>query len=449
MLKILINAYACSPDMGSEPGMAWNWCVNLAKYCELHIITEGEFREKIEENLTPVPSLEGERSDIPMCDTHVNEYGLTETQIQNLHFYYNPIGGNDEERCAKIRKMCWNQGDWRFYKYYKEWQWRTYLMAKDICGKLHIDVLHQLNMIGFREPGYLWKLSKETGIPLVWGSVDAKDAFPVEYLAGAGLKAKAFMMLKNLITRWQLMYSRRVRRMVKNSSAVVSASSNSQNSFKKYFGIDSPLINETGCYVNDEAVAVKPDKETFDMLWVGKMDFRKQFVLAIRAFATAYHHDIRLHVVGGGDVSAYKIEAEKLGIMDLCIWHGTVTHEEVQQIMRQSDLFFFTSVAEGTPHVVLEAIGNGLPVLCFDTCGQGDSVNDRVGIKIPLTNPRQSVKDFAEKIEYLYSHRDALKRMSDNCKERQKELSWDSKARQVVALYNQVIPTSIPKQVRH
>lgn len=46
MLNILVNAYACSPNMGSEPGMAWNWCVNLAKYCELHIITEGEFREK-------------------------------------------------------------------------------------------------------------------------------------------------------------------------------------------------------------------------------------------------------------------------------------------------------------------------------------------------------------------------------------------------------------------
>ena len=122
MLKILINAYACSSGMGSEPGMAWNWVSNLAKYCELHIITEGEFREKIEE---VVPTLE---------------------QGKNMHLYYNPV--SDE-----IRKMCWNQGDWRFYKYYREWQWKTYLMAKDICASEHIDVLHQLNMIGFREPG--------------------------------------------------------------------------------------------------------------------------------------------------------------------------------------------------------------------------------------------------------------------------------------------------------
>ena len=44
-MKVLINAYACSPGMGSEPGMAWNWVVNLAKFCELYIITDGEFRE--------------------------------------------------------------------------------------------------------------------------------------------------------------------------------------------------------------------------------------------------------------------------------------------------------------------------------------------------------------------------------------------------------------------
>lgn len=430
MISILINAYACSPGMGSEPGMAWNWCVNLAKYCELHIITEGEFREKIERSLTPASSPKREGSDMP-----VNGYGLTETQIRNLHFYWNPIGGDDDRRCAKIRQMCWNQGDWRFYRYYKQWQWKTYLMAKDICAKRHIDVLHQLNMIGFREPGYLWKIND---IPLVWGPVDAKEAFPVEYLDGAGWKAKAFMTLKNLITKWQLRHSGRVRMMVDRASAVVSASSNSQRSFKKYFGTESLLINETGCYVAENSHTDSTHKETFDLLWVGKMDFRKQFALAIRAIAMAFHHDLRLHVVGSGDVSAYQKEAEKLGIMDLCIWHGAVSHEEVQRIMQQSDLFFFTSVAEGTPHVVLEAIGNNLPVLCFDTCGQGDSVDDKVGIKVPLTNPQQSVKDFAEKIEYLYSHRDALKRMSDNCKERQKELSWDEKALTMVRLYDKI-----------
>ena len=407
-MKILINAYACSPGMGSEPGMAWNWVSNLAKSCELHIITEGEFREKIE---TVVPTLE---------------------QGGNMHFYYNPVS-------EEIRKMCWNQGDWRFYKYYREWQWKTYLLAKDICQKEHIDILHQLNMIGFREPGYLWKLSKENGVPFVWGPVDAKDKFPVAYLDGAGLKTKLFMRLKNFLTGIQLRYSKRVLLAARQSSVIFSASSNSQRSFKKYMNIDSPLLNETGCYVQDHPIVDKTDKETFDVLWVGKMDFRKQLALALQTVAKSENNKLRLHIMGGGDAESYQSLAKSYGIADKCIWHGAVSHDEVQDIMQKSDIFLFTSVAEGTPHVVLEAISNNLPVVCFDTCGQGDAVNDKVGRKIPLSFPCQSVSDFAKLLNELEDNRSLLKQLSENCKERQQELSWEEKAKTMMEWYEKIL----------
>ncbi|MDY4777905.1 MAG: glycosyltransferase [Prevotella pectinovora] len=407
-MKILINAYACSPGMGSEPGMAWNWVSNLAKSCELHIITEGEFREKIE---TVVPTLE---------------------QGGNMHFYYNPVS-------EEIRKMCWNQGDWRFYKYYREWQWKTYLLAKDICQKEHIDILHQLNMIGFREPGYLWQLSKENGVPFVWGPVDAKDKFPVAYLDGAGLKTKLFMRLKNFLTGIQLRYSKRVLLAARQSSVIFSASSNSQRSFKKYMNIDSPLLNETGCYVQDHPIVDKTDKETFDVLWVGKMDFRKQLALALQTVAKSENNKLRLHIMGGGDAESYQSLAKSYGIADKCIWHGAVSHDEVQDIMQKSDIFLFTSVAEGTPHVVLEAISNNLPVVCFDTCGQGDAVNDKVGRKIPLSFPCQSVSDFAKLLNELEDNRSLLKQLSENCKERQQELSWEEKAKTMMEWYEKIL----------
>ena len=410
-MKILINAYACSPGMGSEPGMAWNWVSNLAKFCELYIITEGEFRNKIEE---VVPTLE---------------------QGKNMHFYYNPVS-------EEIRKMCWNQGDWRFYKYYKEWQWKTYLMAKDICKVEKMDVLHQLNMIGFREPGYLWKLSQENGVPFVWGPVDAKDKFPVAYLDGAGLKTKLFMRLKNFLTGIQLRHSKRVLLAAHQASVIFSASSNSQRSFKKYMNIDSPLLNETGCYVQDHPLIDKSQKETFDVLWVGKLDFRKQLGIALQSVAITGNESIRLHIVGGGDAEPYKLLANTLGIKDKCIWHGAVSHDEVQSIMQNSDVFFFTSVAEGTPHVVLEAIGNNLPVVCFDTCGQGDAVNEKVGKKILLTNPSKSSQSFATILNEFEGNRDLLKHLSENCKQRQVELSWAEKAKTMVGWYEKIVHNS-------
>lgn len=405
MLSILINAYACSPHMGSEPGMAWNWCVNLAKHCELHIITEGEFQNKIDAVLPSLP------------------------QGKNMHFYYNPV-------TEEIRKMCWNQGDWRFYKYYKEWQWKTYLIAKDICKQTHIDILHQLNMIGFREPGYLWKIPN---IPFIWGPVDAKESFPIAYLEGASLKTKMFMQLKNTITKWQLRYAKRVHLTAKRASYVVSASSNSQYAFKKYFNIDSPLLNETGCYIQEHQLLDKSSKDSFDILWVGKLDFRKQLGLAIRSIAATQNPHIKLHIVGGGDKTSYQDLVRKLGIENQCIWYGAISHENVQRIMQNSDVFFFTSVAEGTPHVVLEAIGNNLPVICFNTCGQGDSIDERVGRKIELSNPNISINEFAQLLNKLDSNRNLLKEMSENCKARQQELSWDNKALQMVELYKKAL----------
>lgn len=408
MLKILINAYACSPGMGSEPGMAWNWVSNLAKFCELFIITEGEFREKIEAVMTDLP------------------------EAKNMHFYYNPVS-------EEIRKMCWNQGDWRFYKYYREWQWKTYLMAKEICLHEKIDVLHQLNMIGFREPGYLWKLSKENGVPFVWGPVDAKDKFPVNYLTGAGLKTKLFMRLKNFLTMVQLKYSGRVRNAARQASVVFASSSNSQRSFKKYMGIDAPLLNETGCYVKDIPLSLCSDEDAFHVLWVGKMDFRKQLVLALRAVAISGNQKIRLHIIGGGKDESYRSLASEMGIESQCVWHGAVSHDEVQQRMQSVDVFLFTSVAEGTPHVVLEAIANNLPVVCFDTCGQGDVVNDKVGRKVALSTPMQSAHEFACWLNELEHDREVLKRMSENCRQRQQELSWEEKAKTMVEWYEKVV----------
>lgn len=248
MLSILINAYACSPHMGSEPGMAWNWCINLAKYCELHIITEGEFRDKIETTLPTLP------------------------QGKNMHFYYNPV--SDE-----IRKMCWNQGDWRFYKYYKKWQWETYLMAKDICKQNHINILHQLNMIGFREPGYLWKIPN---IPFVWGPIGGLKQFPTAYLEGCGLKMKLFNHIKNIINIAQIKYDKRVNKAFNRADLLISSIPDSYKAIKKYKDLESIIIPETGCFDIQENIVKNFKDECLHIMWVGKFDFRKQLPLALQ-----------------------------------------------------------------------------------------------------------------------------------------------------------------------
>ncbi len=413
MINVLINAYAVNPNWGSEPGMGWNWIVNLAKYCNLHVITEGEWKDNIEEAVAKLPYKE------------------------NLHFYYNPLP-------EKVRKMCWNQGDWRFYWYYRKWQKKTLEMAKEIIANNQIDVLHQLNMIGFREPGYLWKIKD---VPFVWGPVGGMELMPVNYLAGAPFKQKVVTLVKNLLNRIQTRYSYRVVKAINNADAMIAAVKGVSDCVKKYHHRDIVTINETGCYPKDglNRIVQSADND-FNILWVGKFDFRKQLMLALRTVANiGKNSDIKLHIAGTGteaEVEHYRKMAENLGISDKCVWHGMIPHDKVQNLMMTCDLLLFTSIMEGTPHVVLEAIGNRLPVVCFDTCGQAASVNDRVGIKVPLSTIEQSVQDFSKAIVTCYENRDVLKEMSNASVQRQEELSWDNKALQVWDIYKKVVEKS-------
>ena len=107
--------------------------------------------------------------------------------------------------------------------------------------------------------------------------------------------------------------------------------------------------------------------------------------------------------------------------------------------MQKSHIFFFTSIFEATSTVILEAIQNKLPIVCFDRCGFGPIVTSTIGRKIQLTTPQNAIKDFSNEITYLYNHRELLEVMSNNCTEKQQELSWDYKAKQMINLYYKII----------
>ncbi|XWV21531.1 MAG: glycosyltransferase [Prevotella sp.] len=407
MLSVLINAYACSPNMGSEPGMAWNWCVNLAKYCELHIITEGEFKGNIETALLTLP------------------------QAENMHFYYNSVPD-------KVRKICWNQGDWRFYKHYKKWQYKTYEIVLDIIAHNKIDIVHQLNMIGFREPGYLWKIKD---IPFVWGPIGGLKQFPILYLKDGGTKMWLFNLIKNGINQLQLKYSRRVHKAINHASVLVSSIPDSYIAIKKSFGLETYIIPETGCFDVEDKQMHNFNNKTLKLLWVGKFDYRKRLDLALRIISSL-DIDIQLIICGTGDekqTSKYKQLCESLKITRKVVWKGFLPNEEVHELMSLADLLLFTSVSEDTSTVVLEAITYQLPVLCFNACGFGYVINDKVGRKVPLTNPIQSIDDFSSIIKHLYDNRDEIKTMSDNCIMTANELSWENKAKQMFEIYKQLV----------
>lgn len=430
--------------MGSEQGMGWNWIVNLASFCELHVISEGEYRSQVEAATHWSDSIEGKDA--------VNDYGLTRQQCENLHFYWVPIGGEDPELCDKVRRMCWNQGDWRFYLYYKYWQQMAADEAIRICRTQQIDVLHQLNMVGFREPGMLYKVNERRladglpRIPIVWGPFAGFGSVPSNYVWNGGVKFAAFYSVKNILNLLQLKYHGRVCKMLKTCDALISATPDMQNGLRKYHGIDTLLIPETGCHLASEEVWEKSfsPEGHFRLLWVGRFIYTKQLDIALRTMA--FLRDvagIELHIVGKGVNanidSEMRQRAKKYGVEQMCHWHGQIPNARVHQLMRQSDLFFFTSIFEATSTVLLESIANRLPFLCFDLCGFGPIVKDKgIGMTIPCQKSNRAAVEFARVIRMLCQDRALVREMSDRCVPAQLSLSWRAKAEQLIAIYQKI-----------
>lgn len=66
-------------------------------------------------------------------------------------------------------------------------------------------------------------------------------------------------------------------------------------------------------------------------------------------------------------------------------------------------------------------------------------IDNKVGRKIALlSNPNRSVGEFAKVIEELERNRTLLKEMSENCKERQIQLSWEEQTKKMMTYYEQV-----------
>lgn len=404
-LKILVNAYACAPNLGSEPGMAWNWCIHLAKHNELFIITEQEHQDSIE--------------------AFLSNY----LDRDKLHFYYISV-------TPRVRRMCKNQGDWRFYFFYEKWQKEVLMLAKSIVKEHNIDILHQLNMIGFREPGYLWKIKD---IPLVWGPIGGLHQFPAKYLKGSSLKMKLFFYTKIILNKIQFRFSPRVNKAIKYSNILISATPDSYNRIKKVKKRESIHIPDQATHTNKiDKIENRFIGKKLNVIWVGKFDFGKQLHIALKALAKTKNRNIILNIYGSGnEMQVYEAKklTKELNMENQVIFHGFQAKDEINKAMQRSDIFLFTSVSEGTPTVIMEAISNNLPIICYDACGFGIVVDETIGIKLQLTNPKTSINEFAFHLNELYNDRDRLISLSKGCIEAQEKLSWTKNAKNVTMIY--------------
>ncbi len=405
-LRILVSAYACAPNKGSEPGMGWNFVVGLANYHELHVIVE---KRKFEKSIN---------------DFLKNNPGLD----QNVTFYF------IEKKRNKSLRRIWPPS---YYWFYKKWQKETYKLACQLDEKENFDLIHQLNMVGYREPGYLWKINK----PFVWGPIGGLENSPWRFLPSLGFKGFVFYAGRNILNLWQRRFLSRPRHASKrNISTLISATPNTSKLAKSIWGKDSHVISEVGFQINNKINYNKRlSNEPLKIVWSGRHIPGKNLPLLLMSL-TKVNFEFELHILGDGELNNnWKRRAKKLKLDVNCIWHGWVDKTVTNEVYTSAHVLCITSISDLTSTVTLEALSNGLPIICLDHFGFSHVVNECCGIKIDVSSPYKASVDFSKALEKIYKDENLRQSLSQGAVQRAKDFSWESKIKSLNTIYNDLL----------
>lgn len=137
----------------------------------------------------------------------------------------------------------------------------------------------------------------------------------------------------------------------------------------------------------------KPEKvkHNFDgtlILSIGRFTFQKGYLFSVLAIKNLIDkgHKIEWHVIGDGPQQEEMIfHVNALGIEKNVVLHGKRNKDEVQSWLNKADIFLLTSVYEGIPNVVLEAMAMELPVVTTKSGGVDEVIEHGVdGLIAPL-----------------------------------------------------------------
>jgi glycosyltransferase involved in cell wall biosynthesis len=403
-MKILVIAYACSPWQGSEPGVGWGFVAALAKRHDVWVIVEEEkFRADIERYLTENPRFS-----------------------QSAHFYY-----LRKKRNRLLRKI-WPPS---YYWYYQRWHQDALELTQALHREIGFDLVHQLTMVGFREPGYLWRL----GIPFVWGPIGGMGLFPWRFWKVVGGYAALYYLGYNLLNYLQCRFSSRPRLAARVAGVgLIAATPENQLGTEKYWGCSSTVIAEVGLPpVTSGIPTERVPGEALHIVWTGLHIPRKALNLALAALATLPQDlDWQLHVLGEGPrKSLWQGLAIDLGLAGRCHFHGWLSRDSALQMMAASHLMLITSLRDLTSTVTIEALAIGLPIVCLDHCGFAAVVDETCGIKIPVTTPSHVVAGFAAAIERLAVDEPLRVGLAKGAVLRAQAFSWERKAMLLEDIY--------------
>lgn len=406
-MKILLSAYSCEPNKGSERGVGWNVAREVAKYHEVWVLTRpDESKAAIEAELALNP-------------------------IPNLHFVYFTLPFWQDS-------LRWGQSGAMQLHYYL-WQIQAYLVGKQLHQEIGFDLVHHVTFVRYASPSFLALLP----VPFVWGPVGGGESAPSGFWAEFSPKNKLYELARSA---WRSIGELDpFTRITARRSAIAYATTTDTADRVRQMGAPRVQISaETA--ISDLEIAQlaqipPPIDEPIRFIGIARLLHWKGFYLGLQAFAQANLVDAEYWIVGEGpELEPLKQMAIDLGIAQQVKFWGLLPRAEVLQKLSQSSVFVHPSLHDSGGWVCLEAMAAGRPVICLDLGGPAIQVTSATGIKVSAASPELAVSGLAQAMVKLAGDRQLRFDMGRSGQHRVRECySWDVKGKQLAQIYQDLV----------
>lgn len=392
-MKILLSAYACEPNKGSEPGVGWNWAIQLARNSahDIFVITRTNNKDVIAK--------------------HKQENAA----YSNLHFYYYDLP----------YLFLWaKRHGFSVNLYYIIWQIGVFKLAKGLNKKYQFDLVHHITFGVFRDISFLYKLK----VPFVFGPVGGGEYAPDQLTKNFTKKEQIKEKIRK--TANQLAFiNPYTKQMMKHALLIFTKTPDTRNLFPQKIQTKIYTKLEIGiCDIHE--TEVRKD-QIGNFLYVGRFIYWKGISIVLEAFKqyTEKHDNYaKLTLIGQGEnikfIEKYVTTNNLNSNIEIISW---INQEDLKKHYQSARALIYPSLHDSSGNVVLESLSFGLPVICLDcggpACILGYDLNELI-VKTKNKTKEEIVYNITHLMYKLTTSKNFYDQMKNKAIIRAKELSW-------------------------
>ncbi len=381
-MRVLISAYACEPNAGSEPGVGWHWVRQaVLNGHDVHVITRANNRESIES-------------------------AMREDPLSGVTFHY-----LDLPRPVRLLKK--RTGTVGLLAYYYAWQlalaFKAYLMHR----RRRFDLVHHVTFANDWLPA---GVSLVPGVPFVWGPVGGSShVAPRHIVAGWPREDRNYERLRKLVQRTFLTFDPLLRWTRHRAAIVLPYTEEAKFGLPRSLRAKSRVVTHIGVE-EVSGMPRKPEGEPLEIVTGGRLVHWKGFDLLLEGMSEHLRRHpgtAHLTVTGSGPwAERLALVAKDRGISESVDFVGRLPGQsDVLAIVAKADLYALPTWRDGPPVAILEAMSVATPIMCLDLGATAELVPREAGVLIPVSDRGSVIRAIGDAITWCQSHRRELAEM--------------------------------------